>query len=93
MSDLKKIKEDFLSKIKSKINLKKLNEIRLDLFGKEGPSTSQFKKIGSINESERKKFATDLNLIKDELNNSINLKTKEIEIDQINLKLEKKKLI
>ena len=92
MSDLKKIKEDFLLKIKSKINLKELNEIRLDLFGKEGLITSQFKKIASINESERKKFATDLNLIKDELNNSINLKTKEIEIDQINLKLEKEKV-
>ena len=71
MSDLKKIKEDFLLKIKSKINLKELNEIRLDLFGKAGLITSQFKKIGSINESERKKFATDLNLIKDELNNSL----------------------
>ena len=92
MSDLKKIKEDFLLKIKSKINLKELNEIRLDLFGKEGLITSQFKKIGSINESERKKFATDLNLIKDELNNLINIKTKEIEMDQINLKLEKEKV-
>ena len=92
MSDLKKIKEDFLLKIKSKINLKELNEIRSDLFGKEGLVTSQFKKIGSINESERKKFATDLNLIKDELNNLINIKTKEIEIDQINLKLEKEKV-
>jgi len=92
MSDLKKIKEDFLLKIKSKINLKELNEIRLDLFGKAGLITSQFKKIGSINESERKKFATDLNLIKDELNNLINIKTKEIEMDQINLKLEKEKV-
>ena len=92
MSDLKKIKEDFLLKIKSKINLKELNEIRLDLFGKAGLITSQFKKIGSINESERKKFATDLNLIKDELNNLINIKIKEIEMDQINLKLEKEKV-
>ena len=92
MSDLKKIKEDFLLKLRSKNNLAELNEIKLDLFGKEGLITSQFKKIGSINESERKKFATDLNLIKDELNNLINIKTKEIEMDQINLKLEKEKV-
>ena len=65
MSDLKKIKEDFLTKLKSKINLSELNQIKLDLFGKEGLITSQFRKIGSIADSEKKKFATDLNLIKD----------------------------
>ena len=48
MSDLKKIKEDFLIKLKSKINLSELNQIKLDLFGKEGIITSYFKKIGSI---------------------------------------------
>ena len=92
MSDLKKIKEDFLLKLKSKINLSELNQIKLDLFGKEGLITSYFKKIGSIENSERKKFATNLNLIKDELNNAINQKTKEIELNQINSKLEKEKI-
>ncbi len=92
MSDLKKIKEDFLIKLKSKINLSELNQIKLDLFGNEGLITSQFKKIGSIADSEKKKFATDLNLIKDELNSVINKKIKELEIDQINLKLEKEKI-
>tara|TARA_B100000287_G_scaffold1332_1_gene1324 strand:+ start:15 stop:1082 length:1068 start_codon:yes stop_codon:yes gene_type:complete len=92
MSDLKKIKDDFLIKLKSKINLSELNQIKLDLFGKEGLITSYFKKIGSIENSERKKFATNLNLIKDELNNAINQKTKEIELNQINSKLEKEKI-
>ena len=92
MSDLKKIKEDFLIKLKSKINLSELNQIKLDLFGKEGLITSYFKKIGSIENSERKKFASNLNLIKDELNNAINQKTKEIELNQINSKLEKEKI-
>ena len=92
MSDLKKIKEDFLIKLKSKINLSELNQIKLDLFGKEGLITSYFKKMGSIENSERKKFATNLNLIKDELNDAINQKTKEIELNQINSKLEKEKI-
>ncbi len=92
MSDLKKIKEDFLTKLKSKINLSELNQIKLDLFGKEGLITSQFRKIGSIADSEKKKFATDLNLIKDELNSIIDQKIKELEIDQINSKLEKEKI-
>ena len=92
MSDLKKIKEEFLSKLKSKLNFSEINKIKLDLFGKDGLITSQFKKIGSITESERKKFASDLNLIKDELNDLINLKIKHLEIEQINLNLEKEKI-
>ena len=88
----KKIKEDFLLKLKSKLNLSEVNQVKLDLFGKDGLITSQFKKIGSISESERKKFASDLNLIKDELNDLINSKIKDIEIEQINTKLEKEKI-
>ena len=92
MSDLKKIKEDFLLKLKSKLNLSEVNKVKLDLFGKDGLITSQFKKISSITESERKKFASDLNLIKDELNDLINSKIKDIEVEQINKKLEKEKI-
>ena len=92
MSDLKKIKEDFLLKLKSKLNLSEVNQVKLDLFGKDGLITSQFKKISSITESERKKFASDLNLIKDELNDLINSKIKDIEVEQINKKLEKEKI-
>ena len=60
MSDLKKIKEEFLLKLKQKLNLVEINQIKSDLFGKNGLISSQFKKIGSIAESERKKFASDL---------------------------------
>ena len=67
MSDLKKIKDEFLSKLKGKLNLAELNQIKSDLFGKNGLVSSQFKKIGTIDVSERKKFASDLNIIKDEL--------------------------
>jgi len=92
MSDLKKIKEEFLLKLKKKLNLVEINQIKSDLFGKNGLISSQFKKIGSIMEPERKKFASDLNLIKDELQNLINLKINEIEIIEINQKLEKEKI-
>ncbi len=92
MSELKKIKEKFLLKIQSKLNPSEINQIKTDLFGKEGLITSQFKKIGSIAESERKKFASDLNLIKDELSDLIDLKSKEVEIEQINIKLQKEKI-
>ena len=51
--------------------------------------SSQFKRIGSIAENERKKFASDLNIIKDELQNLIDLKINEIQNREINEKLEK----
>ena len=92
MSDLKKIKDDFILKIKGKLNLSEINQIKSDLFGKNGLVSSQFKKIGTISESERKKFASDLNNIKDELQNLINLRISEIENANINEKLEKEKI-
>ena len=88
MSDLKKIKDEFLAKLRGKLNLSEINQIKSDLFGKNGLVSSQFKKIGTIAESERKKFASDLNLIKDELQDLIGSKINEIENEEINKKLE-----
>ena len=92
MSDIKKIKDEFISKLQSKLNLSELNKIKSDLFGKNGLISSQFKKIGSIAESERKKFALDLNITKEELQNLIDLKISEIQNAEINEKLEKEKI-
>ena len=58
MSDLKKIKDEFLTKLNGKLNLSEINEIKSNLFGKNGLISSQFKKIGSIAENERKIFET-----------------------------------
>ena len=92
MSDLKKIKDELLLKLKSKLNLSEVNQIKSDLFGKNGLVSSQFKKIGTIAETERKKFASELNVIKDELQDLINFKIKEIENEEIREKLQKEKI-
>ena len=92
MSDLKKIRDEFISKLEGKLDLSEINQIKSDLFGKNGLVSSQFKKIGTIVESERKKFASDLNVIKDELQNLINLKIDEVENAEINKKLDKEKI-
>ncbi len=92
MSDLKKIRDEFISKLKSKLDLSEINQIKSNLFGKNGLISSQFKKIGTIAESERKKFASDLNVIKDELQDLINSKINEIENVEINKKLDKEKI-
>ena len=92
MSDLKKIKDEFLSKLSGKLDISEINQIKSDLFGKSGLISTQFKKIGTIAESERKKFASDLNIIKDELQDLINSKTNEFKSAEINEKLEKEKI-
>ena len=50
----KKIKEEYLSKLKDNLNLLEINEIKSELFGKNGLISSQFKKIGTIEETEKK---------------------------------------
>ena len=92
MANLKKIKDEFLLKLNKQLNLAEINLIKTELFGKNGIISSEFKKIGTIPERERKKFASDLNIVKDELQKLINSKINEIEIFEINEKLKKEKV-
>ena len=92
MSDLKNIQNDYSAKLNSNLSLEEINQIKTELFGKNGLISSQFKNIGSIPEADRKKFASDLNQIKDELQNLITNKINEIESKKINEKLEKEKI-
>ena len=92
MSDIKKIKDDYLDKLNRDINLENLNQIKTELFGKNGVISNSFKKLGSMPSDDRKKFASDLNFIKEELQEKINSKLQEIEIKEINSKLENEKI-
>ena len=92
MSDLKKLKDEFLSKLRGKLNLSEINQIKSELFGKNGLISTQFKKIGTIAESEKKEFASNLNIIKDELQSLINSKINEAENTEINKKLEQERI-
>ena len=60
MSDLKKIRDEFILKLKNNLDFSEINQIKSDLLGKNGLISSQFKKIGTLVELERKKFASDL---------------------------------
>ena len=92
MSDIKKIKEDYLGKLRSKLNLEEVNQIKTELFGKNGLISNSFKELGSMQSEDRKNFASDLNFIKDELQEKINSKLQEIEINEINSKLKNEKV-
>ena len=92
MSDIKKIKEQVLAKLSSKLSLIEVNQIKSDLFGKNGIISLEFKKIGQINESERKKFASDLNETKSILQTKLDTQINQIEEIEINEKLNKEKI-
>ena len=92
MSDLKNIHEEYTTKLKEKLSLDQINQIKSDLFGKNGFISSQFKTLGSLDENKRKQFASELNKIKDELQNTISEKLKELELKKINEKLENEKV-
>ena len=92
MSNIKKIKEEFLSKLSGNLSLAEVNQIKSNLFGKSGIISVEFKNIGQINESERKKFASDLNEIKNILQHEIESKINRIQELEINEKLNKEKI-
>ncbi len=89
MSDIKNIRDQFVSKLKNELSLDEINSIKTELFGKNGQISSLFKTVGSIPESDRKNFAADLNKIKDELQSLILKKIKETESKEIILILRK----
>ena len=92
MSDLKNIHKEYTTKLKEKLSLDQINQIKSDLFGKNGLISSQFKTLGSLDENKRKQFASELNKIKDELLITISEKLKELELKKINEKLENEKI-
>ena len=92
MSDIIKIKEEYLNKLSKVSDLKQINQIKSELFGKSGKISNEFKKIGSLNSEERKGVSTELNATKSELQNFIERKIKDIEINEINSKLKNEKV-
>ena len=92
MSDIIKIKEEYLNKLQGISELKDINQIKSELFGKNGKISNEFKKMGSLPSEDRKKVSLDLNATKNELQNLIEKKIKDIEINEINLKLKNEKV-
>ncbi len=87
MSEIKKIKEEYLAKLNDVLDQNKVNEIKTELFGKSGIITNKFKQLGTIPENEKKDFANSLNLLKNELQEYILKKNEEIQNREINKKL------
>ena len=92
MSDLDKINSSFSEKFKSIKSKEESQNLKTEFFGKNGLITTQFKKLASLPVDEKKKFASSLNKLKDDLINQSELKILELETKEINEKLKDEKV-
>ena len=69
MSDIKKIKDEFLLKLKENLDLNQVNQIKTELFGKTGLISSQFKHAWKISRRRKKEIC-----IRFKLSQKMNLK-------------------
>ncbi len=67
MSELDNILKEFNNKFAKIKSQEELQTLKSELFGKSGLVTSQFKKMNSLKGEEKKSFAKNLNILKNEL--------------------------
>ena len=92
MSDLEKINSSFIQKIETVESKEDLQNLKTEFFGKNGQITSQFKKLGSLRDNNKKEFASELNKLKDSLTTLIEKKFLDIDTQEINNKLKDEKI-
>ena len=79
MSDLNNIRLSFNQKITAVNSKDSLQNLKTEFFGKNGLITSQFKNLGTISQDKRKEFASDLNNLKNDLNDQLEKKLLDLE--------------
>jgi len=79
--NLEKIKSEYLSKIESVNNATDLENIRVEIFGRNGKINQFFSEIKNISPENRKQFGADLNQLKTELEEKLKNKTNFVQDD------------
>ena len=64
MENFSQIESDIFNKIKNINDRSSYDSIKTEIFGKKGIITELFKKIGSLDQVQRKKYASQLNSLK-----------------------------
>ncbi|NCU74088.1 MAG: hypothetical protein EBV85_02580 [Candidatus Fonsibacter lacus] len=87
MDEILYLEKEFKSKIDQSDNLHKIEQVKSEAFGKNGKIGELFKKITTLQGEDRKSFASNLNKLKDNINDLINSKISFFEQKEINKKL------
>ena len=91
MSDFAKLKEEFKDKLFKAQSSKEVETIRLEIFGKNGLINSEFKKLGSLSADHKKKVASEINSVKQELVELFNDKANKSVDAEIDERIKKEK--
>jgi len=92
MENFNQIESDILNKIKNVSNRSSYETIKTEIFGKKGIITELFKKIGSLDQSQRKEYATKLNSLKTKVTEVLEKKLTDFDQSEINKKLKSEKV-
>ena len=85
MSDFEKLKDELKLKLSEAKNSQEVDIIKANIFGKNGFINSEFKKLGSLSPDDKKKVASEINNVKQELTKLFNDKVSKLansEIDE-----------
>ena len=81
-----------LSKIEKALHLDELEKIRVELLGKNGIITQEFKRMKEIPNEQKKEFAKNLNELKEKVLNAVAIKKQELEEKALEEKLQAEKI-
>jgi len=92
MENFDQIESDILNKIKNVSDQNSLDSIKTEIFGKKGIITELFKKIGSLDQSKKKEYASKLNSLKTKVTEILEKKLADFDQSEINKKLKNEKI-
>ena len=91
MSDFEKLKSQLKDKLTKAQSSQEVDIIKAEIFSKNGFINSEFKKLGSLTEEDKKKIATKINSAKQELTKLFNEKSLNLLGSEIDERIKKEK--
>ena len=92
MENFNQIESDILNKIKNVSDRNSYDTVKTEIFGKKGIITELFKKIGNLDQSQRKEYASKLNSLKTNVTEILEKKLTDFDQSEINKKLKSEKI-
>jgi len=92
MENFNQIESDILNKIKNVSNRSSYETVKTEIFGKKGIITELFNKIRSLDQSQRKEYASKLNNLKTKVTEILEKKLIDFDQSEINKKLKNEKI-
>ena len=90
MENFNQIETNILNKIRNVNDRKSFDAVKTDIFGKKGIITELFKKIGSLDQNQKKEYASKLNSLKTKVTEILETQLSGFDQSEIDLKVQQK---